>query len=605
MLRAIPRAANPVPCRRVDPAAVPRRESPDGTVVESELHVRVYRSDERMCDPRHALRSLVTRTRSVLPGATHEQVRKLFVDFGEIEAAIADWVFPKRDGLHPLTDALRGGALSAGRALLGAWMRDARRTEQALRRLLECLEWVAARQLPQALPVRVSEGYAYYALHPETYAIAAQRFVADRSPGSAVCLGIHSIGTSLSGVVAAALDALGVPVSLHSVRPHGHPFDRRLDLAEDLACRLREGSQGCHFLVIDEGPGLSGSSFAAIVRALAALGIGSERIALFPSWNADPAALRSEDARLVWSTHRCYSVEPRDAGFAVDQVAADDCVDFAAGAWRMHVLGHERGWPAVQPQHEVPKAWLPAQRSIVRFAGLGRYGASKRDRAERLFDAGLGSAPESLDRGYLRMHFLEGAPCTAATPALLDRIADHLAFLVCEFPASRSPGVPELEEMIQTNVRLGMSDVAPPDLSPFHSALADAPTAAIDGRMLPHEWFDTGGAYVKVDALDHHADHFFPGIQDAGWDLAAAAFEFRLDRAAVERLTARYANASGDRDVAARLRFYDFAYPAFRLGYATLTRGSLAGSPEAARFEGVIARCSTRLRHLAGAAVPR
>lgn len=69
---------------------------------------------------------------------------------------------------------------------------------------------------------------------------------------------------------------------------------------------------------------------------------------------------------------------------------------------------------------------------------------------------------------------------------------------------------------------------------------------------------------MKVDALDHHADHFFPGVQDAGWDLAAAVFE-------------------------------DVAYPAFRLGYASLACESVRSDTERARFAQVAARCRDRL----------
>lgn len=72
---------------------------------------------------------------------------------------------------------------------------------------------------------------------------------------------------------------------------------------------------------------------------------------------------------------------------------------------------------------------------------------------------------------------------------------------------------------------------------------------------------------TSVTGLDplvrHHADHFFQGIQDAGWDLAAAAFEFDMDAACRERLVSRYAALSGDRDIMRRLPFYDvLAQPA-------------------------------------------
>ena len=404
-------------------------------------------------------------------------------------------------------------------------------------------------------------------------------------------------------MVAADLEHLGTPIETHTVRPHGHPFDRQVEPAEDLAKALRSQRDGCHFAIVDEGPGLSGSSFTSVVRALRALGIDDRRIALFPSWIADPANLRSQDARQVWTTCRSYTATPEDAGFGLGQISgAEPWIDLSGGMWRRHLLGEdERHWPAVQPQHEVPKALLHRGRSIVRFAGLGRYGAAKRERAERLASAGHGPQPESLEGGYLKLSFISGTPCagaSAATPALIDRIAEHVGFVVREFPARRSPSIEELEEMTRTNLHLALGDVDAPDLAQFRSALRDAPCAAIDGRMLPREWIDDGARHWKVDALDHHADHFYPGVQDAGWDLAAAAFEWALQPAAIERLITRYVAASGDRDVRARLGFYDLAYPAFRLGYSTLARESVKGTADAVRFERVIARCLRRLREL-------
>ena len=79
-------------------------------------------------------------------------------------------------------------------------------------------------------------------------------------------LGVRSIGTSLSAVVAAVLGERGCDVATWTVRPHGHPFDRRLALGPGLAARLSERSDA-ELLVVDEGPGMSGSTFAATERS--------------------------------------------------------------------------------------------------------------------------------------------------------------------------------------------------------------------------------------------------------------------------------------------------------------------------------------------------
>ncbi len=452
---------------------------------------------------------------------------------------------------------------------------------------------ISGSPLPAAVALRVSEGYAYYALHPESYALAATEFARALRPSSTVCIGIRSIGTSLSAVVAATLERLDVAVTLHTVRPHGHPFDRLALLDDDLAAALQAAPRDSFFLIVDEGPGLSGSSFGSVARALRDLGIETNRVILFPGWNPDGSAFRSDQARAQWIQHRRFCADASPAA------VQGDGLDLSGGAWRQILYADESQWPAVQPQHEVVKRWIRGSASLVRFAGLGRYGEAKRRRADALAGAGLGPAPTRLENGYLSLPFVEGRPCTDATPALVDTMAAHTAFLTRTFPETRSPQLDIVFEMVATNIRLALGEGTPPlHLEQYRTALEAAPCAAIDGRMLPHEWLERRGRFVKTDALDHHRDHFFPGIQDAGWDLAAAAFEFNLGRAAHDRLIGTYVTASGDRDVASRLPFYDLAYAAFRLGYASLAGDSLGASPDGRRFHAVAERCRMQLRRL-------
>jgi hypothetical protein len=72
---------------------------------------------------------------------------------------------------------------------------------------------------------------------------------------------------------------------------------------------------------------------------------------------------------------------------------------------------------------------LPASSTIVRFAGLGRYGDDKLQRSQMLADAGLGSRPLKLEHGYLWLPFIAartwGEPCEG----LINAIAHHCGFL--------------------------------------------------------------------------------------------------------------------------------------------------------------------------------
>ena len=61
------------------------------------------------------------------------------------------------------------------------------------------------RELPETVTVSVPEGFAYYALYPEMYRIAAREFAREQRPRAAVVIGIRSIGAALAAVVAEEL----------------------------------------------------------------------------------------------------------------------------------------------------------------------------------------------------------------------------------------------------------------------------------------------------------------------------------------------------------------------------------------------------------------
>lgn len=141
--------------------------------------------------------------------------------------------------------------------------------------------------VPEFVSIRPQEGFAYYALYPCQYEAAAARFAREQRPSSAVVIGIRSIGTTLSTVVSRSI---GCPVWRFTVRPRGYPFDRRVRFSAELADRIRQRSSDW-FLIVDEGPGLSGSSFHSVASALNEAGVADSRIVFFPSHDADPSRL--------------------------------------------------------------------------------------------------------------------------------------------------------------------------------------------------------------------------------------------------------------------------------------------------------------------------
>lgn len=417
--------------------------------------------------------------------------------------------------------------------------------------------------LPDTLRIRPAEGFAYYALYPEQYRDAAMRFSREKNPHACVVIGIRTIGTTLSTVVA---DALPCPARRFTVRPHGHPFERHLCLSERLENEIRRRASDW-FLVVDEGPGLSGSSFNSVAEKLNSLGIPDQRIVLFPSHEPDPADFRSEQARRRWQKHPRY-VERFDPHCIVPPGARD----LSAGQWR-EVTGVD---VAVQGQHERRKYLHDG--ILWKFSGLGHYGLAKLDRARELKE--FVPVARGLDNGFLLMDWVDGEPATLLDDSLLDAMARYLTVLAERFPVG-SPDYPGLVEMIRVNTGL---ECQPPD--------ADSRTVAVDGRMLPHEWIRAPYGWVKTDSLDHHDDHFFPGCQDIAWDIAGAAVEFGFDAAV---LAGRYLRLTSDSTLAARLPFYTTAYLAYRVGYCTLAAETLGDTADGRRFRQLIEKYTSLL----------
>ncbi|MFL5574998.1 MAG: HAD-IIIA family hydrolase [Gemmatimonadaceae bacterium] len=551
----------------------------------------------------------------------HERWVELLVAAGELEGAAVDALCPDADDDTPATRALRRLSLAAGDALARSWA-EAPDDAAAIGALDACLAALDALPLPTApLDVAVPEGYAWYGLYPECYALAARAFHAALRPSRVVCVGVRSIGTSLSAVVAAELARLGARVESFTVRPRGHPFDRRLTLRPALAAALRaHAARGAHFAVVDEGPGVSGSSFAAVVEALVALGAADGLVALFPSWVPRPEWLRSERARRAWARFPKYVASFEEAWLAGGRLAASVAtlgvhagalVELSAGAWRAHVLADERDWPAAQPRHERRKYLLPAPGDAagapvrLEFVGLARHGRATLTRARRLHAAGVAPRPLGLAAGFMAAEWVSGTPAAPyeADDALLDAAARYLALLRRDFASDRAAPYDELREMIRVNVREGCGEEWLPRLAAldrFEREVRASRSAEIDGRMLPHEWLRArDGRWLKTDTAHHGDGHFLPGPLDVAWDVAGAVVELGLDGARERALVRRYAAASGDAGIVARLPFHRVAYLAFRLGYVTLGAESLGDAPDAARLRALGRRYRAMLeRHL-------
>ena len=536
----------------------------------------VYRNQPRIVSTRDAVAAICEQTSA----RDHEQIRDLVIGYGRFECGLADANYVQSAELRRIALLLGRIFYRSARVLpVDEFMCD------VLRRI------GALADLPEQIEIRDPEGYAFYGLFPETYLDATAEFIAELHPREAVCIGIRSIGTSLSAVVAGTLTELGAHVETFTVRPHGHPFDRVTHLPTQTTRQPTQAMNNVPHLIVDEGPGLSGSSIASVAEALSNAGVPDSQIIFFPNWRPDSAALLSEKARARWNRHRIFT-EPLD----VQSLGMREWRDVSAGQWRELVFQNEFEYPAAHPHHERRKFLSPCEPHILaKFAGFGSRGRACLERSRELHQAGFIPAPLEFANGFLFSKFVPGRPVSKMSPDLMRTIVRYLACLRNTRPLRSSGCQTDLLQMMTVNVSeaLGEQWDPPRDLV---DGLPDEPRL-LDARMLAHEWIETASGFLKTDAVDHADDHFFPGPADIAWDLAGAAIEFSLTDPAP--LLDSYASLTGDRGIYRRYRFYALAYSAFRLGYCRLAQTALTG-PDYDRFAKAETRYLASIRRYIG-----
>ncbi|PTL81391.1 hypothetical protein DAT35_25135 [Vitiosangium sp. GDMCC 1.1324] len=536
----------------------------------------------------------------------------LLIEAGELAQGLLDAHFAERrqDELDPQSMACLALPQALARALRNSHASGFVRYGQVPDEVLDTLESL---ELPERVTLKMPEGYAYDALYPELYLEAARSLrLLPRPP---VVIGIRGIGTSLACVVSAAAATAAPPFT---VRPEGHPFQRTLSLGPELERELLARARESHVAIVDEGPGLSGSSFGAVADFLQDRCIPEDRLLFFPSHTGELGPMASEPHRMRWARARRYTanfdalfVHPSDArapllGWVEDLtgVAVAPLVDIGGGAWRRMLFPDERDWPAVHVQQERRKYLLLAERGtyLLKFAGLGSYGEKRLMRARQLSDASLTPPLEGLRHGFLVQRWLEGArPLPLAhgvdRAELVARVGAYLGFRARRFPAEpgRGASLAKLWEMARYNIAQVLGDGHAEALGVWASRLAplSAEVRRVETDNKPHAWewlVLPDGRLLKTDAVDHHEAHDLIGCQDVAWDVVGAAVELGLD-AAEQAILAEYVErASGHAVSAALLDFYRPCYLAFQLGHHVMAASAL---------EEVVPEESARLRRAA------
>jgi hypothetical protein len=519
----------------------------------------VYGDRSRTADPQERLDALAATARAAdahPPGrARQDRLTAAFIDAGMLAQGLADAEFRARgfDDGSAVQDAAMAVLLALARRLCG----EEGPVEAALASL-------AALPLPGPVELKTPEGYAFYSVYPQAYFAAAAAFDWPEPP---LVIGLRSIGTGLAAMVALASQA-GDVITL---RPTGPPFGREVKVSDVLKARL--AAHTGPFAIVDEGPGLSGSSFGAVADLLESLGVTAERMLFLASHAGDPGREAAARHRARWAAARRLFVAFEDlhrddpvAGWFTDLIGEVEAVDdISGGAWREGRPDH----PPVNAAQERRKFRLYTTSGVwlAKFAGLGALGVAKLGRARALHAAGFTPEPLALRGGFLLERWETAPPLQLETldrPALIAHLGRYLGFRAASFPADdeEAASLDDLRLMTRTNI--AQLTGRRPNL--------DLPASAgrrvhIDARLHRWEWLQRpDGAFLKTDALDHSSGHDLVGSQDIAWDVAGGAIEFGLSPDEGWALAAGVSEAAGRPVDPALIAFFEVCYLAFQAG---------------------------------------
>jgi hypothetical protein len=544
----------------------------------------------------------------------HEILVQAFTLTGELVQGLADQEF-RRTGADDMSERQDVGAkllLMQAREIVRSW----RNLFDGIMSFPE--DWADKLDLlDSADPVRMkhAEGYAFYALYPETYIEAASK--SNLAPETVV-IGIRSIGTSLAALVSATLGAKPA----YTLRPKGHPFERYVQVTPAYS-KLILSQTKSDFAIVDEGPGFSGSSFGCVGDWLQANGVEAQRLHFFPSHAGEPGPYTSKSHRTRWQDRPRHVVSFDDIALTavapkrrlhtwaadVVGVTGSSWRDLSGGAWR--AIGYRPAfWPPSYKQMEKRKFLMAAEGQVwhVKFAGLCGGDVEKARRGSLLSEAGFIPTIAGTCYGFLVEEWIDGTPLANSGLSrrhLVDHVGRYLGFRARHLSARHGgASIRELCEMAIVNVaEAAGSDTAEKlrHVASRHGRLAGRLRRVdTDNRLHPWEWLTTpAGRIMKTDALDHNAAHDLVGCQDIAWDVAGACVEFELsskERDSLVDIVSREADWNLCDDV---LVLFEACYLGFQIGLWSHA-GMNVDLAETERTECTVKRYLKRLAELIG-----
>jgi hypothetical protein len=547
--------------------------------------------------------------RSIAPTPTVDEARMLVIFAGQIEQAAHDRLAenysaqPVIQFFEQQTDV----AADIFYALLCGREDEVGKYLAALSRLSQHTNINA--YTDSSVRVKIPEGFAFYTLFPEQYCASAKTWAEQHrmEHGDVLVVGIRSIGTTLSALVTSVLKSSGRAAKRITVRPTGHPFSRQTLLPPDV---LQSAE---YALIVDEGPGISGSSMASVGHALEQAGLPPKRMTILPGHAGQPGSAASDAVRAWWA-EVSRIVTPLEAvrwagrsliedlaaktaeltGYPVQQVVA-----WGGGLWRQSVYRDETDWPQVCQAFERSKYLCITEKGSVvwKFAGFPLVPTDKDavaglsedtyQKLQLLAERGFTPAPLGVQQGFVALPFVEGAPLRQddATAELFAHIGRYIAAAAGQPMDMAEAGEAHRRvcEMVYWNIWEVLGEEMAERLKPVLEAISPqvGPTYG-DGHLAPHEWRRSrGGGLLKLDAGGHCFDHTVLGKQSVLWDVAGALCEWDADQTTETALVDAFREASASVVDQTALGFYQLSYTAFKAGQYRLCASMSEGTEEA------------------------
>jgi hypothetical protein len=499
--------------------------------------------------------------------AWHQACVTLFIDLASLVQGVADRECEHlgHDDLTPAQDALMKMLRILAASMDVSWRSG---FEHRVPPDPATILGLADLSLPPSVTLKRCEGYAFYGLYPETYLDAARDL-----PSNCIVIGLRSIGTGLAALVAAAAGA----ETLFTLRPSGAPFSRSVQVGRRLT-RFVQASAHQHFVIVDEGPGLSGSSFGGVADWLESLGVARSRIIFMPSHPGDLGPQAADEHRLRWAgaDRRVLTFEQlftsptarvplhswfRDITGKLNEAPEDR----SGGGW-----ARDRAGVPTSPFREARKFLLEGSEGkfIAKFAGLDAAAQAKFGRAKALHEAGFCAEPLAMRYGFIIERYVDGAPTKEVPTSLL---SDYCTFRTNRFPARQQGStLRDLLRMAEYNIREAAPDIDHDFSGRWHEDRVAALQAVvepvhIDGRLQWWEWLRADGRILKTDAVDHSQGHDLVGCQDILWDVAGATIELgAADDGGDDLASAFIAGSPRRREL---LQLMKLCYLGFQLGW--------------------------------------